>query len=494
MGGSTRTEHGGTVNDRLRRLERDRADDVALVIARAGEADALWSWAALGDASAKAATALAAAGVRAGDRVAVAIPSGVEHVLATHGAWRLGACAVPVRHDLPPWERDRLLEVVAPRVVVADADLALVAPVVDRRALLEPVAISYVAADPDIAVGIASSGSTGRPKLILKPGSGTVSPVDADIEARAESTAAVHLVPGPLYHLNGFTGVHTAALQGARVVLMTSFDPRAAVELIERHQVDSTIMVTTMLQRIARLDDLRQEQLASLRRVLQGGAACPDWLVERWIELVGPTHFFLSYGCTEDVGYTMISGAEWLEHRGSVGRGVDSDVAILDDDGCPVPNGTVGNIYLRPQSSHGATFEYVGADPAPTTADGYTSVGDLGHVDDDGYLFVADRRADLIVTGGANVFPAEVESAISEHPAVADVVVVGLPDHDWGQRVHAVVQTSAPVDTDELVEHCRRRLAPYTVPKSVAIVASLPRTEAGKVNRSAVAAEGRGDV
>jgi bile acid-coenzyme A ligase len=476
-----------SVNDRLRQLERERAADVALVVAEPGGRETSYTWAAIADASDRAASALARAGVVAGDRVAIGLPNCAEHVVATHGAWRVGACAVPLRHDVPAWERDRLLAVVAPRAVVADWDEHVPAPLLDRDALAAAASTPYASADPDVAVGIASSGSTGRPKLILKPGSGNVSDVDDRIAATTATKTAVHLVPGPLYHLNGFTGVHSAALQGARVVLMTRFDAQLAVDLIEGHRVDSTTMVTTMLQRIARLDGLRGEQLASLRRVLQGGAACPDWVAERWIELVGPDRFFLAYGSTEDVGYTLISGAEWLDHRGSVGRGVDTDIRILDDEGRDVPAGTIGNIYLRARAVD-APFEYVGADPAPRTADGYTSVGDVGHLDAAGYLYVADRRVDLIVTGGANVFPAEVESAISEHPAVDDVVVVGLPDAEWGQVVHAVIEAAAPIEPAELLEHCRDRLAPYKVPKSVTVVAALPRSEAGKVNRAAVAA------
>jgi bile acid-coenzyme A ligase len=175
-----------------------------------------------------------------------------------------------------------------------------------------------------------------------------------------------------------------------------------------------------------------------------------------------------------------------------VGRGFGAEVRVLDDRGEDVPAHTVGEIYLRRIGANGPSYEYRGAPPAKTTEDGFVSVGDLGWLDEDGFLYIADRRTDMIVSGGANVYPAEVEAALSEHPAVADVVVIGLSDEEWGHRVHAVIQREplAPSPSiDDLAAHCRERLSHYKVPKSFEFVAVLPRTDAGKLNRSAIAAE-----
>jgi bile acid-coenzyme A ligase len=192
----------------------------------------------------------------------------------------------------------------------------------------------------------------------------------------------------------------------------------------------------------------------------------------------------------------MITGGDWLEHPGSVGVGGEYEIRIVDEGGRALPAGEIGEIFMRSSTSDEPSFEYVGAPPAARSDDGFTSVGDMGWLDEDGYLFIADRRRDMIVTGGANVFPAEVEAALSEHPEVFDSAVIGVPDDDWGQRVHALIQPRDPAAApilSELRAHCRARLAPYKVPKSFETVARLPRSEAGKLNRSALATDRASD-
>ena len=334
------------------------------------------------------------------------------------------------------------------------------------------------------ARAIASSGSTGQPKIIVaaSPGEGVPEPPEA---------SRTVLVPAPLYHTNGFTISHLSLFNGNRTIVMERFDAQQVVDLIERYQVNHVTMVPTMLLRIARLPTVRKDSFASLESVQQGGASCPEWLVRRWIEWLGPERFFMTYGSTENVGLTQIYGDEWLERPGSVGRGVDTEIQIVDEAGCSVPAGQVGEIFMRSKLSQEPTFSYLGAPPAKRNELGLTSVGDLGWLDEEGYLFIADRRKDLIVSGGANVFPAEVEAAISEHPDVEDVAVVGLPDSEWGQCVAALIQVvqSSGVAPEELRSHCRARLAAYKVPKVVEFVSRLPRLDSGKLNRSALAAE-----
>jgi bile acid-coenzyme A ligase len=303
----------------------------------------------------------------------------------------------------------------------------------------------------------------------------------------------VHLVASPLYHTNGFVLGQSALLQGDTVVLMERFDAGRAVDLIERRRVTVATMVATMLARVMRLPAIESRDLSSLRYVRAGGAPCPAWLARRWIDLVGPDRFLIGYGASERIGGTTITGREWLDHPGSVGRPVDAEVKILDDDGTLAAPGEVGDIFLRAVGEPDwPPFEYRGAAAPPTSPDGFISVGDLGWVDDEGYLYIADRRADLIVTGGANVYPAEVEAALSEHPGVADVAVIGLADEEWGRRVHAVIQPvdwDSPPSSDELRAHCRSRLASYKVPKAFELQRLLPRTDAGKINRGELGLE-----
>jgi bile acid-coenzyme A ligase len=484
---------------RVAQLAAAHPDRTAIVFAPTDGPDVEVSFQELDRRANQVAQLLAERGARQGSMVVVGLRNSPEHLICALAAWRTGSCVLPLRFDLPRWERDRLLGLANPAVVVADWDDApapLVRPDELDRARELP-ADPLPDRVPDPARAIATSGTTGRPKLIVTPGPGLYDPAAAAHLPSSQMPAGaepVELVPAPLYHTNGFAAAQTALLKGTRLVLMERFDAEQAVGLVERHRVTSVIMAPTMLLRIARLPDIDRRDLSSLQSVLQGAAPCPAWLVRRFIELVGPEHFFIAYGSSEAVGITLIRGDEWLTHPGSVGRGspTGTEVRILDEHGRELPPGEVGEIYLRQTRTAGPSYEYRGAPPAPTTADGFTSVGDLGWLDEDGYLYIADRRVDLIVTGGANVYPAEVEAALIEHPGVADVAVVGLPDEEWGRRVHAIVvpaDPAAPPTAEELRAHCAARLARYKLPKSFELVASLPRSEAGKLNRQALIAE-----
>ncbi len=502
---------------RLADLARLHPEQSAFVFAHLDGTETAVSWSELDARANQMARLLERRGVGPGSLVAVALANSPEHVMVTRAGWRLGACVLPLRYDLPQWERHRLLEVADPAVVVGDwptegrpaltsADLAATlseppdpapgtapdpapgtAPVVARDTAPD------VVADP--AFAIATSGSTGGPKLIVSPGPGVHdagAPIYQTAQQMGSGPGQVQLVAAPLYHTNGFRILHGALDRDERVVLMRRFDAALCADLIERHHVTTVTMAPVMLLRLARLPGIERRDLSSLRSVLQGAAACPQWLVRFWIDLLGPERFFISYGASERVGLTFLRGDQWLTHPGSVGKGLNTEVRILDDEGRDLPAGEVGEIFTRRTDDQVAGHVYVGAPPAKATPDGFTSVGDMGWLDEDGYLYIADRRVDMIVTGGANVFPAEVEAALLEHPGVADCAVVGLPDEEWGSAVHAVIQPAdfehAPAE-EELRRHCRERLAPYKVPKSLSVTERLTRSEAGKLNRSALAAE-----
>jgi bile acid-coenzyme A ligase len=467
-------------------------DGTAVVFSPTEGPDVRVSWRELDRRSNQVARLLARRGVRLDDVVIVGLKNSLEHFFTTFGTWKVGGCVLPLRWDLPTWERERLLEVAAPTAIVAEWDDSE-RPVIRRSDI---VASDSLADDPlpDVtpprANGIASSGSTGRPKIIVNPRPAEY--VSEDEKSMTGVTAAVQLVPTTLYHTNGFA-TYNYMLRGESLVVMERFDAAKAVDLVERYRVNAFTAVPTMLQRIARLPGVTERDWSSIQAVQYGGASIPEWLVRFWIDLVGPERFFLSYGSTERVGLCIARGDEWLAHPGTTGRGYDgTEVKILDGDGNEVPTGQVGEIFLRQPKAAGPSFEYIGASAPSQTPDGFTSVGDLGWLDDDGYLYVADRRVDMIISGGANVFPAEVEAALTEHPGVADVCVVGLPDPEWGRRVHAVVQAADqahPPTAEELDAHSRDRLAPYKRPKTYEFVDALPRSDAGKINRGRVMAE-----
>ena len=489
--GGARAQPLQSYGARLHQLGLDRPDDVALVFAPSAGADIEVTWADLDRRSTQLARSLARQGVGYGDRLAIGLRNSPAHIYSAFAGWKLGAVVVPVRWDLPLWEWTRLREVIQPRFVLDATTVSLV------EASREESAAPLADVVPPCSRGICSSGSTGTPKVIVIERPGLVDPAVISITASIiESYGRMPhpqtiLVPGPLYHTNSFSATNHL-MAGDSVVLMERFTGEHALDLIERRRVNGFTAATVILQRMARVPDVDRRDLSSLRWVQQGAALLPHWLARRWIELVGPTRFFMSYGMSEGLGLCAIRGDEWLRHPGSVGRPWGATVVrILGDDGRDLPSGEIGEIFLR--TPGGKVYDYIGeVPPLPVTADGFSTAGDLGWVDEDGYVYMADRRVDMIVSGGANVYPAEVEAALSEHPGVADVVVVGLADPEWGRRVHALVQPADPLlppASEELIGWARARLAPYKVPKSVEFVTSLPRNEAGKLNRARLLAE-----
>ena len=428
------------------------------------------------------------------DTIVVALRNSPEHLYSTFAAWKLGASVLPLRWDLPIWERTRMLEVAPPKVVVAswdDPEPGTVSPD-DIRATAErpdaPPAEDHVAEYTRL---VATSGSTGTPKIVAISAP-TVMANDFTASAvLGTQQGKTYLTTSPLYHVNGWTYCYNPLLQDCGVVLMEKFDAARTLELIERHHINFACMVPTMLQRVARLDDATSHDLSSIETLVYGGASLPEWAARAWFEMIPPERFTFTYGGSENHGLCMTTGDKWLTHPGTVGQPVGAEVKILDESGAEVPTGEIGEIYLKTVVA-GAGYRYIGQPTPPPNPDGFASFGDMGYVDADGFVYIADRRRDMVVTGGANVYPAEVEAVISEHPGVLDVVVVGLPDPEWGHRVHAIVQASdpgAPPTADDLRAHCKARLASYKVPKSYELVDQIPRTAAGKLNRSALVDE-----
>jgi bile acid-coenzyme A ligase len=443
-------------------------------------------------------------GVDSDSLVVIALPNGAEHVVVCYAAWWLGACVLPISARTPPWERDRLLDAAAASrrkmlfigEAVPDHVSGLAVSDLDGATELPADALPVIVPIPGVA--IPSGGSTGTPKIIVhhRPWVGTSAEGTTRAALMGKRRGQTVLVIGPMHHTGPFGSVFAAIFDGGAAVLMERFDPELALDLIERHRVNWVFTVPTHLLRMLRTDGIEHRDLSSLEGLYQSGAKCPPWLKRRWIELVGADRVFEGYGGTEQIGSLFIRGDEWLEHPGSVGRPILCDVRIIDPEGNELPPGEIGEIYLRhrgggPTAAHGVPMRhtYWGANAPNVSDDGFATLGDLGWRDADGYVFIADRRVDMIVTGGVNVFPAEVEVALSEHPLVRDAAVVGLPDPEWGRRLHAIVEVDDPRDdlVSVLETHCRRLLAPPKVPKTYELVAALPRNEAGKIRRSELA-------
>jgi len=247
-----------------------------------------------------------------------------------------------------------------------------------------------------------------------------------------------------------------------------------------------------MMSRMLRVmeDSGRSYDFSSLYRLWHMAAPCPDWLKRAWIELIGPERIFELYGGTEAQAVTIIDGVQWLEHPGSVGQPVTGEMVVLDEAGEPVPPGEIGEIYMRTKGGS-TTYRYIGAETQRRGT--WESIGDMGWMDEEGFIYLADRRKDLILSGGANIYPAEVEGALLEHPAVESCAVIGLPDDDLGQVVHAVVHlVDGGTETEAgLRAHMAERLVRYKQPRSWEFTSEPVRDDAGKVRRSALA-EDRG--
>lgn len=426
-------------------------------------------------------------GVKQGDLVTLGLPNSVGFVEACYGIWKLGATPQPVSFRLPKGELEAIIELANTPVVIAEFNHKIDRPIVSVADL---AAMSDDDSDlPDATAPVSkaptSGGSTGRPKLILAGQPGVAPAVTPEVggwRLMADDTA---LLPAPLYHNAGFGMMMSSTVIGCHLVLMARFDPEATLAEIERVRATWVYLVPTMMNRIWHLpDEVRAKyDLSSLRTLWHLAAPCPPWLKEAFIHWVGPEVVMELYAGTEAQAVTIISGAEWLTHRGSVGKVTAGEMKAVGEDGSDLPPGQVGEIYMRPAEGAPPTYKYLGA-TAKTLPGGWESLGDLGWFDEEGFLYLADRRTDMILVGGSNVYPAEIESALEEHPAVQSCAVIGFPDDDLGNRVHAIVQAKGAVTPDELKAHLADRLVSYKQPRSYEFVDEPVRDDAGKVRRT----------
>jgi long-chain acyl-CoA synthetase len=346
-----------------------------------------------------------------------------------------------------------------------------------------------------------TSGTTGRPKGTDLPptmfaGGATVAEHLDNLTANPFARFSVHLVVGPMYHTGPLSGFRLLAV-GVPVVILGRFDAAATLAAIERYRVESTVMVPTHFIRLLQLPEAvrRRHDTTSLKLVVHTGAACPVEVKRSMIEWWGPV-LIEAYGATE-VGTTcQITSEEWLAHPGSVGRAVPPFSAlVIDDGGHQLPPNREGQLYFADSTGRGVVYR---GDPEQSVAahlrPGVFTLGEVGFVDGDGYVYITDRVSDMVLSGGVNIYPAESEQVLAEHPDVSDVAVIGVPHAEMGEELLALVvpvDTSAPPPPAELIAFCRQRLAHYKCPRTVEFVATVGRTTMGKVNKRALRARYR---
>ncbi len=450
--------------------------------------------------------ALRSRGVQARDRVAIMLPNGFEFFETWAAASKLHAPVVLVNWHLKADELTYILTDSGASIIVSDPELAphfepalrevegcgLLTTGLEYEASITAESAAATA-EPLTLIGLESpifytSGTTGRPKGVVHGSTGSVDPdavrrnMSSQIALWGWTPDDVYIVTGPAYHAGPGGWAMTALAIGATTVILPSFDASEWLRLVEQHRVTRTFMVPAHFIRILEIpDEVAARDLTSLQLIVHAGAPCPVPVKRRIIEALAPCEIAELYGMSEG-GATRISMAEWLERPGSVGLpwpGVE--VRVLDPDGNPVPTGATGVIYVRPPG--GLRFHYHD-DPTKTDdawrADAFT-VGDVGHLDADGYLYLTDRAVDMVIRGGVNVYPREIEDVLYGHPAVVDCAVFGVPDERLGEQLMAVVETRTEVTADELRDYCREHLADFKVPAKIELVDELPRQPNGKV-------------
>ena len=503
----------------------DHGDQPALVMGASG---AVLTYRQLDDRSNRVARLLRAAGLRRGDHIAVLLANRPEWYEVVWGALRAGLYVTPVNFHLTAAEAGYIVADCGARALVVDTDLAAtvaamgpdLADLPDLAGMSTRLVVGSTGRGPDDRPGLEgfegyeaalaahpampiddqseggwmfySSGTTGRPKGIEPPlpkgPLGAPTPFGALLSGLYRITPdTVYLSPAPLYHAGPAGWTTMVQRFGGTAVVMEHFDAEALLALIERHRVTHTQLVPTHMVRLLKLPPEVRDRydLSSLELLVHAAAPCPPDVKRAVIDWLGPiVHEF--YSGSEGAGFCAIEPEEWLAHPGSVGRSLMGAVHILGEDGTELETGEEGQVWFESATR----FEYHG-DPAKTAAawndKGWSTLGDIGRVDAEGYLYLTDRVANTIISGGVNIYPREAEDVLIGHPAVLDVGVIGVPDAEMGERVVAYVQLASPATedreglADELVAWCRDRLTHYKCPTEVRFVDQLPRLPTGKL-------------
>jgi long-chain acyl-CoA synthetase len=478
------------------------------------------TWEALDHVLNRAANALLTLRTADNDRVAVFAENSIETAIAHLAGILVGVSTVPINFHLTAGEVAYILRDSHSAAVFAGPETAAIAQQAAAEAGVGMVVAwrtiddhgtrwdDWLARGADSEPPAAmpprpflhyTSGTTGQPKAVETPpamfaGGTTVREHFARIapDPLAGRNRGPTLVVSPLYHTGPLSALRTMAA-GISLVILGRFDAERTLWAIERYRISHTLMVPTHFQRLLALPDevRRRYDVSSLRQVIHTGASCPVEVKRQMIDWFGPV-LFEAYGATESGSTNAINSTEWLAHQGSVGRALAPfEIRILDDAGDALPPGKVGRIYFYDTTGRGIVYH---GDPEKTAAahvrPGLFTLGEIGYTDTDGYLYITDRASDMVVSGGVNLYPAEAEQVLAEHPLVADVAIIGVPDDEMGEALKALVVTRDAVrpSVDDLDRFCRARLAGFKCPRSYEFVTDVGRTAMGKLDKRALRA------
>ncbi|MCU1460633.1 MAG: putative fatty-acid--CoA ligase [Acidimicrobiales bacterium] len=455
---------------------------------------------------------LRALDLRPGDRAVWCGPNSRQVLTFIHAARKIGMVSVPLAYRFTAEEMAYVIDNSDATLVVVDAEEAhKIEQVRDRLTKVREVVVfgdgpadeGFRRWDDVLATGgdgepeldqtgfgatmIYTSGTTGKPKGALRTASAPGLIVALMQELRLEPGNEVHITTGPLYHSGPLAWASLTHTLGGTVVVMRKFDPELWVDLVTRHRVTNTFTAPTQLKRIVALppESLARLDLTSMRSLVANAAPVPYALKQEIYAKLGDWFLFEVYGSTELGVDTVMRPEDQLRKPGSCGRPYGGiEILIVGDDGVPVPEGEPGELYVRtPLAMDGyhRTEEQLHA--IDLEGGGWKSVGDIARVDDEGFVYICDRAKDMIISGGVNIYPAEIEAVLHEHPDVMDAAVFGIPDEEWGEKVHAVVQPrpGRSIDMAGLEQFASERLAGYKRPRSWEFRDELPRTESGKL-------------
>jgi acyl-CoA synthetase (AMP-forming)/AMP-acid ligase II len=475
------------------------------------------SWGALDEAINRLAHALVARGAHGGSRIALMLPNGCEYLIAQQALARLGATAVQIGYRLKPAEISYILSNAEPVATLvhaeylgpmgdarAQANLGGPMIVVGRGGRLSGASVAdwdhaLAAAEPELprvprapdrngdggGVIVYTSGTTGKPKGAMRAwkrtGLESVADMILQVGMRADDR---HLVVCPLYHSAAPAFVSIMLALGGTIVLMNHFDPEGALGIIQRERITCSLVVPTMIVRIANLPEttIAKYDTSSLRWLMSGAAPLSTESARRFMERFGPV-LWNFYGATETGLVTLAGPADHVSRPGTIGRALrGNEIRLLDDAGQPVPRGQVGELFARNST---LITGYHNNEEATRSSqrDGFFSVGDLGRVDEDGYYYLESRKHDMVISGGVNIYPREIEDHLHTHPAILEAAVVGVPDPEWGETLHAfvVLRHAADLTEGEVIDYCRQTLADFKRPRKVTFLPELPRNPTGKV-------------
>jgi len=494
--------------DVLQRIALENPEGIAYRMLDSGESV---TWSQLELRSRKCAALLLSRGLRPHDGIAVYLENHLRYFEILWAAHRIGLYYTTISRHLKASEMLYIVQDCGAKALFTSQTLLDAAPAIDASTLsLARFVLNDSAANgspyenalesiddaqdlPDTPEGTDfsySSGTTGKPKGIKRTLESANKHFNAVPDARTAwknfDARTVYLSTAPFYHTAPVRWNMNVMRQGGSCVLMEKFDALKALEAIERFRITHTQWVPTMFIRLLRLPEAERlrHDLSSMRVAVHAAAPCPVWVKEAMIAWWGPL-LYEYYSGTELIGRTSLNSVEWLQHKGSVGRVEFGALHVVDESGAELPAGTPGVIYF----SGGPPFQYHN-DPERTkqayNTRGWATYGDIGYVDTEGFLYLTDRLANMIISGGVNIYPQETENVLSRHPAVADVAVIGVPNDEFGEEVKAVVQLQVgTAPTEELkkglIDFCRQQLSPLKCPKTVDFADSLPRTETGKL-------------